>query len=389
MLGSVFSAASVGILLGSLLVGPLGDRYGRKSLMVASLLVAASVMVATAWAKSVAELLVLRALVGIPLGALIPVTTVMANEWSPRAARAGMVIVMGCGYAVGASVGGVLVSSLLPRFGWESVFYAGAAGTCLIGVALIRWLPESLRYLGLHPTAAHRARIARIVRRFDPARPSEDVPLPIPAVHRGTGSSIAGLFDMGRAPLTLLLWASSFLNMMVLTFIAHWLPTLLSGAGLPVGQAIRTATLYYASGIIGVLAMGALANRLGLWRVGTAVYLGSAVAVVLVGAAGIKTFLLPLMISLAGFSVIGMRHSLVGISTLLYPADMRSSGSSWAVGITHIGSMLGPVVGGILVGWELPVPRVFVVMATFSLLGCGLFMSLARRAGWLEGDEPR
>ena len=153
-LGPVFAAGAFGTLVGSLLIGPAGDLLGRNTLIVISLALVAILMALTGAVSSIHQLIAIRFLTGLPLGALIPGTIVVANEWSPVRSRAAMVTIMACGFALGAVLGGLLSSFLLPRFGWPSVFHAGAAGTALIGAAVLLCLPESLRFLSLRQRRA-------------------------------------------------------------------------------------------------------------------------------------------------------------------------------------------------------------------------------------------
>jgi len=304
---------------------------------------------------------------------------VMANEWSPRRHRSAMVTIMACGFALGAAVGGLLASYLVPRAGWESVFIAGAIGTAVLAVAVLLALPESLRFLALRPTMHHRARIAVLLRRLDPTISISDHPeLVVRAPTKGM-SVVKSLFTEGRSAMTLLLWASFFMNMLVMNFLNNWLPTLLNAGGLPMAQAVRVTTLFQIGGIVGVVLMGAVADRLGAWRLVMAAYLASGVMVALIGASEAGTSLIALVVGLSGFCVIGVQMSLSALSATLYPTSIRSTGSSWALGIGRFGSSAGPLLGGVLVGWQWPQPTMFAFLGLFSLVGFCCVVMLARQ----------
>ena len=375
-LGPVFGAGAFGTLLGSLSMGPLGDWVGRKKLMVGSLALIVVLMLATAQATTTNGLLVLRFLAGFPLGALIPSTIVMANEWSPRRSRAAMVTIMACGFALGAALGGLLAAFLLPRLGWASVFYAGAIGTGLLGAALVPLMPESLRFLALRPTPARRAHVATILRRFDPSLVIDDAPTLVPPSRTAGANVIVELFRDGRAAITLLLWLSFFMNMLVMNFLNNWLPTLLSEAGFALDQAVRTTTLFQIGGIAGVVLMGSIADRVGVWRLIGTGYLLSGMMVAAIGV--LQGGSLPLAVGLSGFCVIGVQMSLSAVSATLYPTAIRSTGSSWALGIGRIGSTAGPLLGGVLIGWHWPMPELLGTIALFSAAGFIVVLVLAR-----------
>jgi AAHS family 4-hydroxybenzoate transporter-like MFS transporter len=374
-LGPVFGAGAFGTMVGCLLIGPVGDLLGRKAVVALSLALTAVLMAATSAVTSLDQLILVRFLTGLPLGALIPGTVVVANEWSPSRSRAPMVTIMACGFALGALLGGQLSSLLLPRFGWASVFHAGALGTALICGAVLLWMPESPRFLSLRPSEANRARIAKILRRFDPAGTYAFDTAEPPA--RGF-ALVTNLFSGGRGPVTLLLWAAFFMNALVLNFMTFWLPTLLAGTGLPIAVAIRTSTLFQLGGLGGVVLMGAFANRVGSWRLVVAGYLFSAAAVALVGTlAGSER---NAAIAVAGFCVIGVQMSMAALTATLYPTAIRSTGTSWAMGVGRFGSTIGPLLGGVLIGWHWELPRLFGAIALASACGFALVLLLARRA---------
>ena len=379
VLGPVFGAGAFGTLVGSLAMGPLGDWLGRKTLILASLVAIALLMALTTQASSVHELLILRFLAGCPLGALIPSTVVMANEWSPRRHRAAMVTMMACGFALGAAIGGLISSFLLPVFGWPSVFWVGGTASALLAVCVLVMLPESMRFLALHQTARARARLLAVLRDFAPDHhvPADAVFIAQP---RPSGKSVAALFTDGRTQTTLLLWAAFFMNMLVMNFLNNWLPTLISGTGVPIGQAVRITTLFQIGGVIGVLLIGAVADRLGVWRRVGAVYLLSGLFVGGIGLLMGSVAPLSVAVGLAGFCVIGTQMSISALSATLYPTAIRSTGASWGLGIGRIGSSLGPLLGGWMIGWRWELPDMFLVLGSVSLCGFVALLLLARRA---------
>ena len=362
-LGPVFAASAFGTLAGALLIGPVGDLIGRKTLIVASLALAAVLMAVTPGATTLQQLVIVRFLTGLPLGALIPATVVMANEWSPARTRAAMVTIMACGFALGAVLGGILSSYLLPHFGWASVFRAGAGATVLIAGAVLIWMPESLRYLSSRPGGRNDARAAKISQRFG----QPDLPAPRPETPLDGRSLLLGLFADGRAAITLLLWAAFFANLLLLNFMTFWLPTLLTSAGLAPGAAIRASTLFQIGGIAGVVLMGLLAARIGAWRLVLAGFVLSAAAVAFLGLSLRGGGGLP--IAAAGFFVIGVQMAMSALSATLYPTAIRATGTSWAQGLGRFGSTLGPLVGGVLIARHWPTAELFAAMAAFSLLG--------------------
>ena len=372
--GAAFGATAFGTLIGSLVIGPLGDWFGRKTLIVGALALAAMLMAATGEVQSVGQLVVLRFLTGLPLGALIPATVVVANEWSPLRHRSAMVTIMACGFAFGAVLGGLLSSVIIPWAGWPWVFRVGAIGTMLIGLSVLLWMPESLRFLSLRRSEKNARRMAETLRKFD-AEAHVSAHRPAAAAERV--SPVASLFHDGRWIMTLLLWAAFFMNMLALNFMTYWLPTLLGSAGLAPSDAIRMSTLFQIGGITGIVLMGLFADRLGPWRQIMAVYALSAIAVALVGSLqGGPRFA---AIALAGFCIIGVQMSLSALCATLYPTAARATGASSALGIGRLGSTVGPVVGGMMLARSWDLPQIFGTIALCSAAGVVIVVLLARR----------
>src|ERR1700712_5980455 len=160
-LGPVFSAGLFGLMIGALTLGPLADRIGRKKIIIFSTLAFGVGTLATAFIQEVNSLLAIRFLTGLGLGGAMPNAIAMTSEFNPRRRRATMVMIMFCGFSIGAALGGFLAAALIPQFGWRSVFVVGGLVPLLLVPVLMLRLPESGRFLAL--TGGAHERVAQLL----------------------------------------------------------------------------------------------------------------------------------------------------------------------------------------------------------------------------------
>jgi MFS transporter, AAHS family, 4-hydroxybenzoate transporter len=227
------TAGNVGLLLGSLCAGLLGDRLGRKPVLIGCVLVFGIFSLVTAFAGSPLQLAGARFLTGLGLGGGIPLTIALASDFAPPMAQGRLVILMTAGVAIGFTVGGWLASQVVRFLGWPGIFAVGGVLPLAIVPLLALRLPESV---ALRATT----------------RPQNPV---------------TALFRDGLAPSTALLWAMNLLNLLSNYFILLWMPAILHGIGVSPSWAIFGTTMYGLGTILGALLTAPLVDRLGVERV--------------------------------------------------------------------------------------------------------------------------
>ncbi len=324
-LAPVFTAGIIGVALGALVTGPLTDRFGRRPMMLGTVIWFSLLTLAVTQASDLDELLVLRFLACLGLGGLVPMAVVVSSENAPRRTRATMVTLATCGYSLGAASGGVLAAQLIPHYGWPSIFWVGGIAPLFLLLAMWAWLPESVRLLALRPGTG--PRIAAILQRVNPALEF------LPGVQFVNSREQPKaefrpfqLFTESRASTTLLLWIIFFLNLTVLNLLNSWLPTLVDTTGLPHEQALRIASSFQFGGMVGVISMGVLADRVGFFRVLPVAFLVGGTCVGLVGSVGTSIYLMVAMIAVAGFCNIGCQLTSAALAASLIRPTFAAPG---------------------------------------------------------------
>jgi AAHS family 4-hydroxybenzoate transporter-like MFS transporter len=371
-LGTIFGASMVGLSIGALCLPVLADYFGRKPLILVSTGLFGVLSLLTANAHSYNELLLLRVLTGLGLGAALPNVVALVSEYSPAGMRVLVNITLG-GFAVGALLAGAVSAGLLPLFGWQSMFYVGGTIPLVSLLLLAIWLPESLPFLVLKSAPA--ARIAQIVKRLDPAYRLDASPTFTVHEPKLAGLTVVHLFRDGRTAMTILLWTAQFMNLLVLLFLLNWTPSLLREAGLSLQTAIWTTVGFSCGGVIGAIVVGRLMDRYKPFIVLALTLMGTACCIALVSHSIGNTWVLQAAVCVTGFGVAGCQNSLNTVSGMLYPTAIRSTGVGWSMGIGRIGSIVGPFLGGVLLAarWEVPmiimVQTVPMLIAAICVLG--------------------
>jgi AAHS family 4-hydroxybenzoate transporter-like MFS transporter len=374
-LGPVFTAGVAGVALGALIVGPLADWLGRRPVVIGTVAYFSVLTLAVAQATNLNELMVLRFLAGLGLGIVVPMAVVLSSEFAPRRMRGTMVTLASCGYAIGAASGGQLAAWIIPIYGWPSVFYVGGIAPLFLVVAMLVWLPESVRLMALRPGTG--ARIARTLAGVNPALSFAGDTQFVVAERPNKEFRVFQLLTDGRIAMTLLLWAIFFMNTTVLNFLNNWLPTLVNTIGLPQEQALRVASTLQFGGVIGVISMGMLADRFGFFRVLATAFVVGSVFVGLIGSVGPSVYLLIAVIAVAGYCNVGCQITDAAMAATLYPTNIRATGVNWAHGVARVFSTIGPYLGGVLLMQQWPPQDILYIFAAPLFVACGLILALS------------
>jgi len=367
--GPVFSAGLVGTMLGALIFTPVADRLGARRVLLACVAFYGVASLLTIFVRDRETLLALRLVTGLGIGGAMPNGIALVSDYAPTRARTMMVAIAVCGFSLGGALGGLLAAAAMERFGWQSVFIVGGLAPLLMLPWLAWTVPESLPRLLAGPPD----RLAAMLGRLAPGWR-----IPVGAGPPPPRSPVAALFADGLARPTLLIWTAFFCNLLLLYFLANWLPSIVHASGLSLGFANLVTAFYQGGGTAGALVLAWLCDRLPPARVLCVAFLGAALTVALIGSVAAEPPLLMAVVTLAGFCVVGGQLAANAFAGTYYPAAIRATGVGWALGVGRFGSIFGPLIGGVLIQLEIPLATLF-RLGAIPACAAGLAVLLVRR----------
>ena len=376
--GPVFGAGLFGGMIGAMIFGLAGDRFGRKPTLLFTVALFAAGSLITPLVESISQLSAIRFITGVGLGGALPIVISLTAEYAPERMRATSVAVMFCGFPFGAVVGGFLSAKLIPDFGWASVFIIGGGVPLLALPLLIAFVPESVRFLALRGDHAAIAQILKRMKRTTAWNGESGAGAP------EIRAPISSLFKHGRALGTVLLWTTIFLSLMLSYFLINWIPLIVRQTGQSTENAVLAVVMTNMGAIGGCIVLGRLADRFGRPLIIGGGYALGAVAIALMGRAGQSSSLLFFYGFVGGFLTVGAQMCAVALCASFYETRLRATGVGWTMGVGRIGAIVGPVLGGLLIGAGIAAPTLFVIAgltsfgAAIAIFAMGWFVLRAR-----------
>lgn len=366
-LGVVLSMELFGMVFGSVLLGTLADRWGRRPTIILCLLVMIVGMLLASTADDIVILSAYRMITGLGIGGMLAGTNAMVAELANARRRALCVAVMAAGYPMGAALGGIVSGYLLGLGGWQNIFLFGGSWTAAMLPLVWLLLPESIDWLADKQPAQALAKTNGALARFG------QPPLTaLPGRVAKSGSSLAALFAPRLRATTLLMTAAFFGHIMTFYFVLKWTPKIVADMGF--APAAAGGVLVWASfgGALGALALSAATVVFDVRKLVLGALFASTAAVVLYGTSGPDLAQFSLFAGIAGFCTNAVIVGLYAIVAQSFPANVRAGGTGLVIGIGRTGAAMGPVVAGVLFGNGLSLQAVATLLA-----GGSLFAALA------------
>jgi MFS transporter, AAHS family, 4-hydroxybenzoate transporter len=358
-----FLWSNLGVMAGALVSGPIGDRIGRKPLLLASIAIFGFASLASAFAPSLGVLAGLRFFTGFGIAGGFTGTTALTGDYTPQRLRATMIMVTFTGAPLGGFVGGQVVALLLHRgFAWPVIFLIGGIFPLVLLLIMALGLPESPRFLAArgHLPARHRVLLERLGIAPDAAGSQ-----PVDIARR---NPVGMLFGEGYALQTVLLWIVFFCSLVNLYLFVFWLPEILHLTGLSPSEAVFATSLHALGAIAAVLYLGFLIDRFRPERALALHFAAGIVFIALIALVAMPYVVLMVVVFLSGMTVIGSQTGANATAGALYPARMRTSGIGWALGIGRLGGIAAAPLGGFLLARGLAPRHVFLGACFFAVL---------------------
>lgn len=351
----------LGMMVGAMFLGNMGDRFGRKRVIVVGTLLYAVTALICLLAKNPTELGIIRFFTGLGLGGVLPNVIALAAEISPSAKRAFLTSIPMVGMSLGSGLPAVVAAWLVPLYGWEALFVAGCVVPLVVAL-LVAWkLPESILFLTYR--GRNRREIEARARELDPTlviTPDTSFSMRREAGETPRGS-ISDLFAGSLKVTTPLLWLMFACTLLSMHFLNSWISVILNQAGLSeVQTAFTNATLHW-GGTAAAIATVFLLGRLGLNWALILLVTGFTGCLIIATTGFASAPLLTLAVCMAGFGIVGCQGVLNTSSGLIYPVSCRPTGAGAALGIGRIGSLSGPMVGAYVLGQHWPSQNLFYV----------------------------
>lgn len=378
--GALGSYALFGMMFGALIFGSLSDRLGRKPVIALCVVLFSGFTVLNGFARDPLEFGICRFIAGLGIGGVMPNVVALMSEYAPKKIRSTLVAIMFSGYSVGGMLSAGLGIVLLPAFGWQSVFYVAIVPLLLLPL-ILRFLPESVGFM-VRKGREDEAR--NVLQRIEPTYVPQSGDSFVAGALKAAGAPVVQLFRDGRALSTLMLWVAFFCCLLMVYALNSWLPKLMVSAGYGLGSSLTFLLVLNFGAIFGAVGGGWIGDRFKLQKVLVAFFIIAAISISLLGFNS-PTVVLYGLIAIAGATTIGTQILAYACVAQFYPMAIRSTGLGWASGVGRTGAIVGPLLGGALVGIQLPLHLNFMAFAVpgvvAALAMCFVYQRQSKAAG--------
>lgn len=378
-LGIVLSMELIGMAIGSIFLGGVADKIGRRPTVLACLTVMSIGMLMATTVTGLVDLSIWRIITGLGIGGMLAAINAVAAEFSNHRRRHLSVSLMSIGYPVGAVVGGLVAAQLLEGNDWRAVFYFGSAVTAMLIPVVFFTMPESVHWLVRKQPSGALERINGALARMGHTAVSALPAIPADVRKR----SIADIFAPGLLATTVIVTLAYFFHITTFYFILKWVPKIVADFGFVASSAAGVLVWTNVGGATGGAIFGLLTQRYGVKPLTIGVLLLSTIGVALFGRTPADLDRLSLICAAAGFCSNAAIVGLYAIIAQAFPTHVRAFGTGFTIGVGRGGSVLAPIFAGFLFEAGYSLPTVAFTLSLGSLLAAGMLLLLK-----LEHDRP-
>jgi benzoate transport len=363
-LGIVLSMELLGMAVGSIFLGGVADKIGRRKTILGCLVMMVIGMFLVSGAKNVYDLSAYRVLTGLGIGGMLAAINAVAAEFSSLKWRKVSMALMVIGYPLGAVIGGSVSQILLTSGEWRDVFEFGALAT-VVFIPLVWFLiPESVDYLAQNRPAGALERINATLQRFGHTNIAA-----LPALSADKAKkSVLDVFSPALIRTTTLVTMAYSFHVVTFYFILKWVPKIVTDMGFEPSQAAGVLVFANIGGAIGGAVFGLFTQRFGLKIPTICVLVMSSILVVWFGSGQADLQQMKLVVLTVGLFT---NAAIVGLYTIFaqaFPTHVRATGTGVAIGAGRGFSWLAPILAGFLFQWGFGLQGVAMLMAIGSLL---------------------
>ncbi|MFJ3486831.1 MFS transporter [Pseudomonas sp. NPDC090202] len=343
-LAPILTAGIVGMVLGAMALGLMGDKFGRRPVIIAAVTLFGVASLATAFAQTTEQILILRFIAGLGMGGATPVVLSLAAEYGSARHRGTIMTTVLLGLPAGAILGGMLAARMLPSIGWQGIFaIGGIVPLALVGVLIIA-LPESLYFLTRHRPVASRGKIETVIAAITRQQVAADSVFSVPEADAKT--RVSSLFRSGLARNTVGIWTIYLFNWIAWFMFLSWLPTVLKATGLPTEQAPMGTVAVNAVFVACAIPLSLILPKINTRLLLLALFLFGIVLCLGLAGSGDNWTLVFILAGCAGLGIGGQQIVLNYMVAQAYPTALRATATGWAIALGRVGAIIGSASGG-------------------------------------------
>ena len=343
-LAPILTAGIVGMVLGAMGLGLMGDKFGRRPTIIGSVALFGVASLATAFAQTTEQILLLRFIAGLGMGGATPVVLSLAAEYGSARHRGTIMTTVLLGLPAGAILGGLLAAKMLPSIGWQGIFAVGGIVPLILLVVLLFALPESLYFLTRRRADGSRGKINRIVGKITGRQPAADTTYSVPEMDVKT--RVTSLFASGLARNTLGIWTIYLFNWIAWFMFLSWLPTVLKATGLPADQAPMGTVAVNAVFVVCAIPLSIILPKINTRLLLLMLFVFGIVLCLGLANSASNWTLVFILAGCAGLGIGGQQIVLNYMVAQAYPTALRATATGWAIALGRVGAIIGSASGG-------------------------------------------